>query len=809
MTRLGYRLSLTLDYPAGTYTGTVEVSLPGPVGTLELNAIGLRPLGAQAAGSPVPLVEEPERETWKLGPFPTPLSTVSVGFQGRVNDAGLGGLYRSRHGEGVLFTTHLAPSNARAFFPCLDDPKERATLELEITTPVGPEVVFNTPLVAERREGDRVIRRFAPTPPMATYLIYLGVGHFDRYTEREGKVTVSCLTPPGRAAEGRWAVENARQVLREYADYYGQPYPLEKLDLVSVRDFGMGAMENWGAITFREEYLLANEATPARLKQRIAEVVAHEIAHQWFGNLVTMTRWEDIWLNESFATFVSYRLVDRLYPAWDLMGEFLSLETGGALFLDDLKEAHPIRVPLPDPKLIPEIFDAISYGKGASLLRMVEGYLGEETFRRGIALYLKEHAYGNATSEDLWEALQRASEKPVKALLKTWAERPGHPLLEVSGGEDSLTLTQKRSSLGPPQPEPPWPLPLTFVRDGRAETFLFDTPTRTLPGGDPARWVLDPEAAAFARIAFLGPLFAKVLPTWRGQPARARLARARDLFPLLLNGTLTRDAYLSALATFDDEADSRVAEEVLSDLRLVLTILDGVPEVRQGILSWARAQRERWGFEGKPGEGESVPVLRERLSVLLALGDDGVARELSDRFPVWDRTDPNLRGAVAIGYAREKGPEAVGPLQERILHASDQEEVRRLAAGLMALQDPGLLGGALDWAISGPVGRGQILSLVGAAAWNVPGRSALWTWLRGHQKFLDELDAGSGILSRTLENLLPLVGLGQEERVRRDLKDQPFLYGAKGTREGLEQLAHFSRLRDRYGGPRAPASSRN
>ena len=809
MASLGYRLSLTLDYPGGTYTGSVEVSLPGPVTTLELNARGITPLGATARGSPVSLVEEPEREVWKLGPFSSPISTVSVRFQGRVSEAGLAGLYRSRQGEGVLFTTHLEPTSARTLFPCLDHPKERATVELEVSTPVGPEVIFNTPVVDERREGDRVLRRFAPTPPMATYLIYLGVGHFDRYTEREGTISVSCLTPPGRAAEGRWAVENARQILRGYAEYYGQPYPLEKLDLVSVRDFGMGAMENWGAITFREEYLLVNDATPTRLKQRVVEVVAHEIAHQWFGNLVTMARWEDIWLNESFATFVSYRLVDRLYPAWDLMGEFLSLETGGALFLDDLREAHPIRVPLPDPKLIPEIFDAISYGKGASLLRMMEGYLGEEAFRRGVALYLKEHAFGNATSEDLWDALQRASDKPVRSILRTWVERTGHPLLEVSGGDGSLTLTQKRSSLDPPKTEDPWPLPLTLVRDGQPETFLFDTPDRTFPVGDPSRWVLDPEAVAFARVAFVGPLFPKVLATWPKLPARARLARARDLFPLLLNGTLDLSAYLLALATFRDEADSRVAEEVLSDLRLVLTVLEGVPAVRQGVLTWARAQRERWGFEARPGEGESVPILRERLSILLAQGDDPVARELADRFPQWDRTDPNLRSAVAIGYARVKGPGAVDPIKERILKASDQEEVRRLGTGLMALPDPTLLVGALDWAVSGPVSRGQFLSILGAAAWNGPARGAFWTWLQGHQTFLDDLDAGSGILSRALENLLPLVGLGQEEEVRRHLKDHPFRYGEKGTREGLEQLSHFSRLRERYGGPRAATVSRD
>jgi tricorn protease interacting factor F2/3 len=801
-TGLGYRLTLTLDYPSGKYAGSVEVSLPGPVDTLSLNAAGIRPKGASVAGAPVPLHEEPEQERWTLGPFPARATTITVGFEGQVNEAGLGGLYRSRHGDGVLFTTHLAPANARSLFPCLDDPKERATVELEITTPAGPEVIFNTPLIEERREGDRVTRRFAPTPPMATYLIYLGVGHFDRYTEQEGRVTVSCLTPPGRGLEGRWAVHNARQVLREYATYYEQPYPLEKLDLVSVQDFGMGAMENWGAITFREEYLLADGSTPARSKQRIAEVVAHEIAHQWFGNLVTMARWEDIWLNESFATFVSYRLVDRLYPAWDLLGEFLSLETGGALFLDDLQTAHPIRVPLPDPKLIPEIFDAISYGKGASLLRMVEGYLGEETFRRGIVLYLREHAYGNATSEDLWDALQRVSERPVRELLRTWVERPGHPLLEVTEEAGSLTLTQRRSSLGPPLTEDPWPLPLTLSRDGRPETFLFDTRTRTLPGGEPSRWVLDPEAVAFARIAFRGPLFREVLPCWAGQPPRSRLARARDLFPLLLNGTLDREQYLAALAAFRSEPDSRVAEELLTDLRLVVVVLEDLPEVREAGLLWARAQRERFGFQARPGEGESVPVLRERLAVLLAQLDDGVARELAALFPAWDRTDPNLRSAVAIGYARTAGAEAVGPLKERIGRATTQEEVRRLVTGLMAVEDPSLLVAALDWAIDGPVGRGQLLSMLGAAALNSRGRASLWGWVRDHRAFLDELDSGSGILSRVLAYLIPLVGLGQGERVRKDLREHPFAYGAKGTREGLEQLGHFQRLRARVGAPR-------
>ncbi|EQD43182.1 hypothetical protein B2A_09994, partial [mine drainage metagenome] len=200
-------------------------------------------------------------------------------------------------------------------------------------------------------------------------------------------------------------------------------------------------------------------------------------------------------------------------------------------------------------------------------------------------------------------------------------------------------------------------------------------------------------------------------------PARARLARARDLFPLLLNGTLDREQYLAAVAAFNGEADSRVAEEVFSDLRLVLTILEGLPEVRQVALTWTRSQRERWGLEPRPGERESVPVLREKLAILLAQRDDQVARELAALFPSWDRTDPNLRSAVAIGYARTEGAAAVGPLKERILSASGQEEVLRLASGLMSLEDPALLAEALDWVVSGPVGRGLLLSILRAAAW--------------------------------------------------------------------------------------------
>ena len=269
---------------------------------------------------------------------------------------------------------------------------------------------------------------------MSTYLLAFVVGELDAIeTQTTNGVTVRVYTPIGKEEQGRFALDVAARTLSFFEEYFAIAYPLPKMDLIAIPDFAAGAMENWGAVTYRETAILVDpEHSSAATRQRVAIVIAHELAHQWFGNLVTMEWWTHLWLNEGFASWIEYLAVDHLFPEWEIWTQFVFSDFGRALSLDSLRHSHPIEVEVRHPSEISEIFDAISYSKGASVIRMLASYVGEDDFRRGLQVYLRRHQYGNASTEDLWQALAEESGKPVKAVMDTWTKQSGYPVLSVS-----------------------------------------------------------------------------------------------------------------------------------------------------------------------------------------------------------------------------------------------------------------------------------------------------------------------------------------------------------------------------------------
>ena len=393
--------------------------------------------------------------------------TVEVEYEGELNDRMLG-FYLSRYKEGGrerrLATTQFEAADARRAFPCFDEPAAKATFDISIVARGDHTAISNMPVASKKRLGGRgsearTLYAFETTPVMPTYLVYMGVGEFEFVGGTTGDgVAVRVAATRGNAKKGRYALGLAKELLGLYGRYFGSPYPLPKLDLIAVPDFAAGAMENWGAITFREAVLLYDPKTSStRTKQFIAEVVSHEIAHQWFGNLVTMKWWNDLWLNESFATFMATKFVHMLHPEWDMWDQFAGDAVATAMSLDALRSTHPIDVVVSSPSEIREIFDAISYDKGGSILLMLEDYVGEAAFRRGLRRYLKDHAYGNAAGSDLWDAIGAASGLPVKRLVQAWIGRGGFPMVEASRrgpggrrlGGGRLRLGQERFAYEP------------------------------------------------------------------------------------------------------------------------------------------------------------------------------------------------------------------------------------------------------------------------------------------------------------------------------------------------------------------------
>ena len=461
---LRYAIDLAPDLEAFTFDGSVsiEVEVVEATERITLNAAELDIASAvvtladgRSVEGAVEIDEDEETAVFSFGEtLPAGRASLACDFTGVLNDQ-LRGFYRSEYvDEGgekrYMATTQFEATDARRAFPCWDEPSLKATFEVTLTAPKDLTTLSNMPVAKETVEGPLKTVRFQETPRMSTYLLAFVVGDLASVDATgPGGTLVRVFTTRGKEEQGRFALENSVKLLHYFNDYFGIPYPLPKMDHVAVPDFAAGAMENWGCIIYRETALLFEEGQSAAVaRQRIMQVVAHEMAHMWFGDLVTMAWWDDLWLNESFASWMGDKGVDVLFPEWRMWTQFVSQDTNAALSLDGLESSHPIEVPVKDPAEIREIFDAISYSKGGSVLRMLEQYLGADTFRDGLRAYIAEHQYANARTEHLWQALEAASGEPVTRIMNSWTQQMGYPVVDVtterSGDGARVGLSQRR-----------------------------------------------------------------------------------------------------------------------------------------------------------------------------------------------------------------------------------------------------------------------------------------------------------------------------------------------------------------------------
>ena len=396
-----YDLLFEPDLANFTFKGTtkIKIKLKKPSSQITLNSSELKIKNAKIIhnnkthNAKIGVNEKEETLSLKTSEPISKEATIEIEFEGILNDK-LSGFYRSKYmqneKEKYLATTQFEAPYARQAFPCFDQPDKKAVFSVSLLIQKDLKAISNMPIVSETKKENKKLVKFEETPQMSTYLLYMGVGDFEFIESKLRDIKIRIVTLPGKSKEGKFALELTKKFLSYFEKYSKIPYPLPKLDMIAIPDFNAGAMENWGAITFREILLLFNpEKTSLPVKKRIAEVIAHELWHQWSGNLVTMKWWNDLWLNESFATYMAYKAVDNYFPEWHMWEDFVSDSTGGAMDADMLKTTHPIAVKVSSPNEIEEIFDEISYGKGGSVLRMIESYLGEETFRTGVSNYLK------------------------------------------------------------------------------------------------------------------------------------------------------------------------------------------------------------------------------------------------------------------------------------------------------------------------------------------------------------------------------------------------------------------------------------
>lgn len=788
---------LDLRYREKTFAGTVTMSLEGASDPLIVDSAHLMIESAALDDRPISFRENSALGTIEFSGISPQSHRLRIAYRGVANPDSLVGLYVSPSGSGYNLTTMLFPTGSRRLLPTFEHPAVKTVYRLVLTLDPDVKAIFNTAPGSERvRDGRREVT-FEPTPRMSAYLLYLGVGQFDTITTRGDRWSVTVAASPGRASAGRYSAEHATELLTAYEEYYGIPYPLSKLDLVALENFWAGGMENWGAIAFRESAVLVDSETSVSLRRRILQVLAHEIAHQWFGNLVTAAGWDDFWLNESFATFVGHRIISRRYPEENAWSTFLIDETRLALADDALSSTHPIKLPIQSPEELGEISDNVTYGKGASVLRMIESYLGEETFRRGVSRYLSKYQYANARAEDLWNALGEASHQPVARVMSEWITRSGHPIIHVGWADRTLTLRQDRFRAdGSPSPGR-WPIPLRVTWPGGESLSLFEEAEMMLRVDSPRGLRVDPGRPVFARLHYDDDLFEQMVTEFPAMNPIDQWGLVVDTHSFLYAGLTTLPRFLQLVragVSLTDELPVRTITRLLWELHRVLF---DVPSFLDAVRLFLHAQLATVGLDARPGEPEGRSLLREELAALLAEVDSEFAAKLALRFSDFDRLPADLRDPVAVAYAMEAGVVALDPLVARLRSTTRDGERVEMCRALASFREPDLVRKALALIPSPGLTPSGVLELLVAMASNPVAGKDLFEWYRAHLDTLREMWAGTPLLSIFLRISLAGIGIDQEEEVRRYFLEHTPPEAASAISQGLEGLRLAMRFRRR------------
>ena len=632
------------------------------------------------------------------------------------------GFYRAKYtgkdGEtAYMGTTQFEAVDARRALPCWDEPCHKATFGVTLTAPKELKCLSNTDVKEQKAvDGDMVQYTFEPTPKMSTYLLAWTIGGLECVQQtikktRGGETLLRVWAAEGKHEQGAFALEVAAKVLPLYEDFFGSDYILPKCDLLAIPDFAAGAMENWGLITYRETTLLCDASSSAKHREWVALVVAHELAHQWFGNLVTMDWWKELWLNESFATWVEYWAVDQLYPEWQVFTQFVNDETGRALALDGMLTSHPVEVDVKNAEEIDEIFDAISYSKGGSLLRMVVEFIGIDAFRQGLRKYLDHFKFANATTRDLWKFLGDASGKDLQDVLEAWTGAQGYPWLsaKLTDAGDAIELEQHRflggtADVDAKLDEAVWKIPLLVQSAGDAKPtqVVMDSRKFTVAVAKGAAWYnVNCLKGAFVRVRYDAILLGKLATAVKDKSVGNidRWGIAADQHAFAAAGHVSAAEVMSFLSAFADETDPTVWCEIVNFESSVKELLAGQDDATKALFNaWARKLYgpvfTRLGPIPADGGNHRDNQLRALLLSRLASANDDAALALCAKY--WDgrATTPvpaDLRGAVYAATVKTRGEEGWAAMVDAYEASNDAMEKVRLLRSLSAPKDTALL----------------------------------------------------------------------------------------------------------------------
>jgi len=820
VTPTNYKLTFEPDLKKFTFDGleSISINCKKPVNIITMHCAELKikscivKSGQKIIKSYPKTNEKKEELQIKLAENIRGLCSIEIEFQGILNDRLLG-FYRSKYEQNgktkYLATTQFEAADARRAFPCWDEPEAKATFEISIIADNKFTAISNMPVQSKKKTGSKTIYNFQKTPLVSTYLIYLGVGEFEYLTGKSGKIQIRVVTTKGNTSKGKFSLDLGKKLLTSYEKYFGIKFPLPKLDLIAIPDFAAGAMENWGAITFRETILLYDPITSStRTKQFIAEVISHEIAHMWFGNLVTMKWWNDLWLNESFATFMATKFVDKFYPEWDLWNQFVEDAMNVAMSLDSLKTTHPIDVKVNSPAEIREIFDAISYDKGGCVLRMLENYVGEPNFQKGLKKYLSDFKYKNAKGQDLWDAIGKASKMPVTSMINTWLKQPGFPLVEINQDGNNLKIKQKRYLLESNKKfsKGLWSIPLSLGLEKETSKTLFSKKSMSvkLPKNT-IGFVANYGRKGFYRVKYDEGILLdlKMLVDSKRIPPIDRWAIQNDLFSLCISGDEQVKNYLDFSDAYFDEDSYLASVNVAHNLAsLYFRAFDEkfVEEIKNYAINYFRKILSILGWEPKKSDKHTDALLRTfTIAVLGKMNDDDVTEVALAKYKKFlkspDSLSPDLVETICSIAAWNGNAKTFAELKKLYTNAKTMEQKLRFLGAMCGFQDKKLLLKSLDFSQTSEV-RSQNMQLpIMKVAGNPYGEKILWSWLKKNWKKINKkVGHGNPLFNRIVASIAGVADDSMEKEIKLFFKNNP----TPGTERTQTQTLERIRINSRF-----------
>lgn len=804
-----YELSLRLERVARTFSGIVTIT-----GATTDNDAGIR-LHAKDLSIETVLVDGKEASCELNGEelliqhpdLAAGAHLVTVSFAGKITDP-MHGLYpcfyRDQGVDKELLATQFESHHAREVFPCIDEPEAKATFDVTLTTESDVVVLGNMPVKNQQHEDGQLVTQFDRTPRMSTYLLAWVVGELHKVSRKTKSGTeVSVWSTPAQPLESlEFALDIACRTIDFFNEYFETPYPLPKSDHVALPDFSSGAMENWGLITYREVALIADPATASLdNKRQVALVVAHELSHQWFGNLVTMKWWNDLWLNESFANMMEYVAIDALEPEWQVWLDHASGEVVQALRRDSLDGVQAIQTDVHHPDEISSLFDpSIVYAKGGRLLRMLQNYIGHDALRTGLAEYFKHFAYQNTSAHDLWLCLSDASGKDIASLMDSWITQPGYPVVNVALHDKTLSISQQQFFIGEHAPsQRRWHVPLgseddsvpTILTDTNVSLpYTKDTPP-TLNHASTSHFLThyspDLQAEIFSRISTFAPI--------------DRLKFLNEHVLLSQAGVVTPAALIDLLDSYRDESNEAVWNAialVINDLKkYVEPATPAEHKLRLFVRDLSDRQYKRLGWDARANEPEADTRLRSLIISLSLYGENPEAQRAAEKIfteQLTETINPNLRVPI-IAHAVRYATSDVVITDLLALHASTtSSELREdIAAGLTATRDSATIQRLLALILDTEVIRPQdTMHWVIWLLQNREARATTWQWIRDNWSWLEETFSGDKSYDSYPRYAASILNtrtqLEEYSAFFTPLLDQPAL--TRNITVGLTELAH-------------------